>query len=369
MNGEKLLSVVINNFNYAPFVGAAIESALAQDAARTEIVVVDDGSTDESRDVIGRFADHIRVISKANEGQASALNVGYRQTSGRWIIFLDADDVLLADAAKAVAELRDDVSKLTWAMPIIGVDGQRRPGQVPNGDPASGDLRSRLLEHGPLSFVCAPCSGNAWSRRFLDAVLPIPEAPFRRGADGYLLQLSPLFGRAALAAQPLSAYRRHGTNFLAAKSEFEIRDVLRNRYPALAAAVADGLRRQKASFDQSTWGHPHWDRLDELQSAILKYVPRGVKFVLIDDDGLNLGAEFDGRPRRHIIEDQGKYGGPPADGSEAVRRLERVVAREVEYLVIMWYSFWWLDAYPELASHLESSTLVHCDGNALIWRL
>ena len=71
-----LVSIVIDNFNYARFVGAAIDSALAQSYAPVEVVVVDDGSTDHSREVISSYADRVSAIFKPNGGHASAFNAG-----------------------------------------------------------------------------------------------------------------------------------------------------------------------------------------------------------------------------------------------------------------------------------------------------
>src|SRR5688572_2252661 len=93
-----LASVVINNFNYGRFLGSAIESALAQTYPQIEVIVVDDGSTDESRSVIASFARRIKSVLKENGGQASALNAGFKASQGGVIIFLDADDTLLPTA-------------------------------------------------------------------------------------------------------------------------------------------------------------------------------------------------------------------------------------------------------------------------------
>jgi glycosyltransferase involved in cell wall biosynthesis len=68
---EPLVSIIINNYNYARFLPPAIESALAQDLAGVEVIVVDDGSTDDSREVIERFGSDVTAVLKDNGGQAS----------------------------------------------------------------------------------------------------------------------------------------------------------------------------------------------------------------------------------------------------------------------------------------------------------
>ena len=88
-----LVSILINNYNYGRFLGAAIESALSQDYPSIEIVVVDDGSTDNSRDIIDRYAGRIISVIKENGGQASAFNAGFAASQGEILCFLDADDL------------------------------------------------------------------------------------------------------------------------------------------------------------------------------------------------------------------------------------------------------------------------------------
>src|SRR5687768_16888627 len=92
-NESLLVSIIINNFNYADYLGAAIDSALRQEYAHLEVIVVDDGSSDRSQDVIASYASRITAIFKSNGGQASALNAGFAASWGDVILFLDSDDV------------------------------------------------------------------------------------------------------------------------------------------------------------------------------------------------------------------------------------------------------------------------------------
>ncbi len=86
------VSIVIPCYNYARFLGEAIESALAQTYQPIEVIVVDDGSTDDSVAVAKRYP--VRVIEKKNEGVAATRNRGAREATSEHIVFLDADDVL-----------------------------------------------------------------------------------------------------------------------------------------------------------------------------------------------------------------------------------------------------------------------------------
>jgi glycosyltransferase involved in cell wall biosynthesis len=371
MRSTKFLSVIVNNYNYARFVNKAITSALKQDPDLTEVIIVDDGSTDNSQEVINSFADRSTTIFKQNGGQASAINAGFERATGAWVIFLDADDMLLGSCAgRLAAAVEPGASKLTWSMPIIDADGERLLGAVPVRMPAVGELRQRLIDKGPLGFEYAPCSGNAWSRDFLKVVLPMPEEPFRQGADGYLMTLSPLYGRTVLSNKPLSVYRRHGRNFLAAKNQFEMRDELRRRFPVLADLLADHLVRFGLSFDRVNWGYEYWDRLDELEIAILEHVPTYSSMVLVDDNTLNIKTEFKKRPCSTLMEQDGQYMGPPANGELAVERLLNLVRQGVYHIVFMWQSFWWFECYPELRLYLEANAVrLHSSGIAVIYRL
>ncbi len=89
---EPLISIIITNYNYSHFIEDAILSALNQDYQNKEVIVVDDGSTDNSISVIKKFEPQITLISKLNGGVSSARNVGIHYSSGDYLAFLDADD-------------------------------------------------------------------------------------------------------------------------------------------------------------------------------------------------------------------------------------------------------------------------------------
>jgi len=94
------ISVVIPCYNQAHFVNEAIESVLAQTYAHFEVVVIDDGSTDNVEEVAGRYPG-VRYIRQENSGLAAARNTGLRRTRGNYLVFLDADDRLLPNALEA----------------------------------------------------------------------------------------------------------------------------------------------------------------------------------------------------------------------------------------------------------------------------
>lgn len=97
-SSEPMFSVVIATYNYGRFVARAIDSVLAQTCPDHEIIVVDDGSTDDTPERLRPYADRVRSLRKDNAGQASAYNDGIALARGRYICILDADDELLPDA-------------------------------------------------------------------------------------------------------------------------------------------------------------------------------------------------------------------------------------------------------------------------------
>jgi glycosyltransferase involved in cell wall biosynthesis len=122
---ESLASVVITCYNQAHFLAESIESALAQTYSPYEVVVVDDGSTDNTSEVARRYPD-VRYIYQRNRGLAAARNEGLRFTNGSLLLFLDADDRLLPHALETGADsLRDRPEcAFTWGHhQVISVDG------------------------------------------------------------------------------------------------------------------------------------------------------------------------------------------------------------------------------------------------------
>jgi glycosyltransferase involved in cell wall biosynthesis len=91
----RTVSVVIPAYNCEAYIGDAVESVLNQTVPAHEVVVVDDGSTDGTREILQRFTSRIRVISRSNAGPSAARNAGVAAATGHWIGFLDGDDAWL----------------------------------------------------------------------------------------------------------------------------------------------------------------------------------------------------------------------------------------------------------------------------------
>jgi len=239
-----LVSIVINNYNYADYLGEAIDSALAQTYSNCEVIVVDDGSTDGSREIIRGYGNRILPVLKENGGQASAFNAGFAASKGTWILFLDADDLLDANAVELsmnyVSQAIPNPVLLSFYLRNVDAKGcvledhSTTPRKL-----TEGNHLKHLLERGNYSF--APTSGNLFGRAYLKEILPMPHGEYRICADLYLLILAPFFGSLKVVSKgPLGSYRLHGSNNYYASGKDE---------KTFADLVIRNLELEKKKFD------------------------------------------------------------------------------------------------------------------------
>jgi glycosyltransferase involved in cell wall biosynthesis len=242
------VTVLINNYNYARFVTEAVRSAQTQTRPIDEIVVVDDGSTDESVALISALAakdDRIVLVTKPNGGQASAFNVGFERSSGDILILLDADDRLEPFAAERIAaafEARPDAAKVHYQMNVIDAQGRPTGDKLPLQPLSSGDLRAHVLAN--YQHEWPPTSSMSFPRWALARILPVPEDPFYISADLYLTDVAVLLGPFLALDERCACYRLHGNN------GFHASAFLKNNKPDVERAahrVRGHLMRCRAS--------------------------------------------------------------------------------------------------------------------------
>jgi glycosyltransferase involved in cell wall biosynthesis len=192
------ISVCITNHNYAKYLPSSIESVLAQTYSAVEVVVVDDGSTDDSRQVLERYADRVRVILQEQAGQAAAGWAAFQAAGGDIVIFLDADDVLESRLCAELAEAfrrEPELAMVQWRLGTIDAAGRSlnrvippRPGLMPSGDLSGHVLRIRNWHY----QVASGAAYATWAaRRVLPAQLPEGEY---HALDQWLNELMPLLG-------------------------------------------------------------------------------------------------------------------------------------------------------------------------------
>lgn len=232
------VSIVIDSYNYERYVGAAIESALAQTYPCVEVVVVDDGSTDCSRQVISGYRDRVRVVQQPNAGQGAALNSGFAASTGDIVIFLDADDKLRPETAeRVIRHFRPGVGKLQFRLETIDGSDAQLGSQIPSDIHRLADGQAALkslLRTG--NYITPVNSGNAYPREVLERILPMPENLWRIAADTYLVTAAAFFGEVVAIEECLGSYRLHGAN----------RSTPKHRTPdapGLRAQIANDLAR------------------------------------------------------------------------------------------------------------------------------
>jgi len=207
------VSIVIANYNYARFLRRSIDSALEQNYDDTEVIVVDDASTDDTADVVASYGPRIKTrLREVNGGHAAAFNTGFASRSGKIVLFLDADDYLYPNAISEVVDAWEEkTAQMQFRLHIVDehmhVKDVFPPSELPFD---SGDVTPKLLRKG--RYQTTVTSGLAFKRSVLDRIMPVPEQDFRQGADGYLATVAPLHGDVTSIDDCLGAYRIHGAN-------------------------------------------------------------------------------------------------------------------------------------------------------------
>ncbi len=236
-------TVLIDTYNYGEFIEEAISSALAQDfpASQREILVVDDGSTDDTRQRLLKYRGEILYLRKQNGGQASAVNYGFEHARGEVIALLDADDTWLPEKLGRVYEEYK-------RHPEVGMVYHRT--HLWNGSedisedgyfiPVSGNVtesRRALLQYPMVGTSCL-----AFRREALQKLLPVPES-LRFQADAYLTALIIFVAPVAAVTEFLGKYRLHGANLFQTNGDRDSCGQIERRM-----AVRDALLREIQSW-------------------------------------------------------------------------------------------------------------------------
>lgn len=204
MSGLPTVSVIIPCYNAQAFVGQAIESALGQTSPPTEVIVVDDGSTDDSHLIANRFGSPVRALRQRNGGPSLARNAGIEASTGQFIAFLDADDYWMPSKLETQLPYFQD--------PEVGLVHSYHRWVYPNGqcqdirEHTRGDAFHALLERCTVGILTAV----APRRVFDDVGLFDPDL---RGSEDWDMWLRvALKYRIEVVPQVLASYRWHTAN-------------------------------------------------------------------------------------------------------------------------------------------------------------
>ncbi len=207
-----IITVLIIAYNYGRFIEEAIDSVLGQEfpLEQVEILVVDDGSTDDTAERVKKYGSRAQYFYKPNGGQASALNFGIGKASGEIVTLLDADDFFLPGKLARVVEAFQRDRSLGMVYHRIEV-WHERTGERRDWDfvAVSGDLHEEPKKF--VVYLTPPNLAVSFRQSALKRLLPIPEE-IRMVADCYLAALIPFVAPVRAIPEVLAIYRVHGAN-------------------------------------------------------------------------------------------------------------------------------------------------------------
>src|SRR5277367_5955035 len=216
---QPLVSILISNYNYGRFIADSIKSALDQTYSNIELIVCDDGSTDDSVQIIEGYArrdSRLHLIRKANGGQASGFNAAFAASRGEVIALLDSDDLFLPHKVeRIVADFHAHPESGFGVHRVIRMSADlRRQGVWPMSAPLPcGWYGSRMLQDGGILPYMPPTSGLSLHRDVAELIFPLPLIePLVRCPDQLITRLAPLLTKVTRENEALSEYRLHGGN-------------------------------------------------------------------------------------------------------------------------------------------------------------
>ena len=248
MESKPIVSIIINNYNYDRFLAEAIDSALNQTYPHVEIIVVDDGSTDNSRNIIADYGNRIVPVLKSNGGQASSFNEGFKASQGEIICLLDSDDifhrekvekivtlfhdsnligaaVILFNSLEAVDENGDFIDSITTntVYPDWSALAKIRGDEFTGGEHYffNGEMHQVCTpdqvykfasKYRHIPYIGMPASNISMSRILASKIFPIPITNFNTSADCFVAKAASLLGSVYSTNLHLTQYRIHSKN-------------------------------------------------------------------------------------------------------------------------------------------------------------
>jgi glycosyltransferase involved in cell wall biosynthesis len=311
-----LVSVLINNYNYRDYIAQAIDSAIAQDYQPLEVIVVDDGSTDDSRSLISRYGSQIRAIFQDNGGQASAFNAGVSAARGDILCFLDADDYWRPDKVTKVVDVYAGLEQLG---PLLV---HHRLAIQDSSTGATDDRLFGALHKSPLNLVsyavkykCLPYEGSATSgmsmnRSLAKMLFPLPEKHIRACADDLVVRAASLVAALYSIEPVLGTYRVHGANLWFSTDRRMSPEFLATRDSYLNQKLAENNIAGTLSYYDSmdSW----WDLVKDKRWLELLY--KMTKAGVMQHDKHTLGRTY--WVARYALETRGIYQRAGAVGSK-----------------------------------------------------
>ncbi len=247
------VTVLIDTYNHKLFIEDAINSVLKQNfpASNMEILVVDDGSTDDTPEIVRQFAPRVRLIRKANGGQASAFNAGIAEARGEIVAFLDGDDWWAPGKLTAVTQAfaaEAGVGLIGHGITSVYPDGRQRT-EVPR---EVSRFRITSIEEAKMFRMRRGFLGTsrmAYRREILRRIGPLPES-LKFEADEYLFTLAGLFADVMILRESFTFYRLHSQNlFQITNGDTQAVRRKQQVLVALAQSLQQSLKQNEVPFD------------------------------------------------------------------------------------------------------------------------
>ena len=210
---QKLVSVIVCNYNYDRYIAEAIKSILDQTYKSIQVIVVDDGCTDSSRQILKSFCDpRLHIIHQENSGQASAFNTAFRECKGELIAFLDSDDFWYPRKLEAMIPVFDDekVCVVQHNLHIVNEVSELTGDLTPGIAPGRNTIQSTYFKKNHTGFF-SPTSGLVCRKTDLDKLFPL-DVSWKICADVAFTRPLLIFGDIVTLEEILGGYRIHGEN-------------------------------------------------------------------------------------------------------------------------------------------------------------
>jgi glycosyltransferase involved in cell wall biosynthesis len=214
-------SVLINNYNYGKYLDECLLSVINQTYRYIEIILYDDGSTDNSLDIAKKYADKIKIIANPNYSkygsfnQANAINKAFLESTGDIVFLLDSDDVFLPDKIeKALSVFKEDKTTIMVQHKMYEIDESGiRNGNLRHNLLFNIDILKAIQKLQRLEFFFMQTSSLSFRRSFLQKVLPLDETKYPYvWPDVRLTRIAPFYGNIKTIEEALGEYRIHEKN-------------------------------------------------------------------------------------------------------------------------------------------------------------
>ena len=261
---DPLVSVIIPTYNHAPYLGEAIQSVLRQTYENYEIIVVDDGSTDNTREVVAKFGEKIRYIQQDNQGLSAARNTGIRAAKGELIGLLDADDLYepeFMETLVPILESDSEIDGVYCSARTVDIENNPLPQLIGRGLPPN-QFRNSLLRGGFFPPLCM------FARKYCYEELGLFDLSFQGCADWDIwLRMSTRYHIVGID-RTLTRYRIEPNSM-----SHDIGHMLDDRTRVLQKYFADD------PDDQFQWTHQH------KQAFGYNYLRTSIEFLQAENQG------------------------------------------------------------------------------------